>query len=284
MFKLSTRIVLVLGTLLVSSVSVFAVLLLTDNFNTLPNKYIDPSAKWYVIQTGNNTQVFDYVADGSSTTLATEGSNTFAKLTISPDSVVGDYQNAELSDVQTGVVYGTTLPWKPEMNKPVVIEADVKWGDNYNLDGTGGAIGSNGIWLWNVPIDYITNTYQPMDAFGLSWATEGSAVLEGLGFNTFKSSIPRSSKKVADVLPNFDMQSWNHVKIVWRQTKLIGEQQILFYLNGTLVDSVILVNPMDTLAVEIWNDNQKYSLTGATLQDATEDQDFFVDNVSVKKF
>jgi hypothetical protein len=254
---------------------------LFDNFFSLPNKATDPSANWYVIQTGNGGQTYDYVTPGSSSTLSGRGLNKSAKLSVTPDDVVADYQNAELSDVNTGWVFGSELPWKPTMHHPVILNAKVKWGSNYNLDGSGGAVGSSGLWMWNVPVDYAGGELHPMDAFGINWATQGSAMGEGLNVMTLQSSWPVSMKSVAAELPTFDMQEWNDLKIIWRQTNSAGAQEVKMYLNNTLVDTVALEYPMGSLAVQMWNDNQLYSWEGPIMQDPVETQDFFVDNVRV---
>lgn len=250
-----------------------------DNFSTLSLKP-DADAYWWVLNWGDDLVNEGYYGDASSVTQVTEGSTSYIDLKLTPDATPGYYTNAEVAELHTGYAYGEEAKWLPEYGSPVVVEARVRWVGDFNQDGSGDAVGTSGIWLWNSPADLTNGVFNPLTSMGFSWNNDDALYAKGLAGTVVRSSIPVSIKK-----PSFsvNMDGWVDLKMVWSEHWL-GYQTVCFYVNGKYVGTDVLLIPItNPLSVEIWSDNQTYKLTGTTYENPTEDQSFQVDYVRVSQ-
>lgn len=256
-----------------------------EGFSTLRNKETNPNANVYIINQGNiNGQgqgvVYDKVGDGTSVKLKTEGLNRFARLAQHPTQTAGIYYNAEVAELRTGTAADEIGRWKPELFKPVILTSRIRFSDNYKLDGSGNAVGSAGIWLWNSPIDFeelSQGIYRPQIGIGLNYATGASALATGFNFSIIRDSFPVFSTPISGINP----ADWNVYTVKWEKT-FSGAQKVTFYLNGEVKATETIADPLGNLSLEVWNDNQyvtpEYSIA---FQQAVAEQNMDVDYISI---
>lgn len=189
----------------------------------------------------------------------------FVRLQNFPTTTTVNYTNANLSEQIDGAdgdpVYGGQAypgEWNPTSNHPVVMEARMRFGPNFNIDGTGGARGTAGVWLWDAPFSQgAPNPFAIYDGIGFSWTSVDSEIMQGLTMMVTKGAFPVF---VQPVSANININDWNDYKIVWSQDEL-GNQSVAYYINGIFQTSTSMpagVFTLQNLGLEVWGDNQAY--------------------------
>lgn len=238
----------------------------------------DTDAYWWILNWGDDQRVEGSCGDASCILEGADGSGIdFADLVLYPDTTPGYYTNAEIAELPSGYAYGQEAKWKPTLCKDVVLEARVRWVGDFHQNGSGDAIGTSGIWLWNSPPDLPNNTFQPTKAMGFSWNTDAAAFAKGLAGTVVRQTIPVGIRKP---LFNVNMNEWVDLKMVWDQN--LVTQDVSFWINDRYIGTEILQIPFtEALSVEIWHDNQAYGLFGVTYESPPEAQNFQVDYIDV---
>ncbi len=227
-----------------------------DNFNRVEVKQpgdLDNDPYWWVVAAGDDGPVPRNCSDASCVTAQRQGHTRFADLTLSPDQTPGNYTLAEISELWSGFSYGTPTQWTPTPGHPVIMSVRARFSSGYNQDGTGGAVGSAGAWLWNSPFDWMSpEPFKPMDAIGFDWSQDGSILGAGLSMTVLQGTYPVYRQPVA--IP-VNIQNWNRYTNVW-SVDGGGTQSVFFFVNGVLTGHTTLGSPLSSLSVETWNDNQ----------------------------
>ena len=190
----------------------------------------------------------------------------YVRMMVSPytQMIVGEYHEAALTETNHGFSYNDPKRWVPEVGKPVILTATVRWNGVYKSDGTGGFVGSSGVYLWNMPADYTTFTFHAPKAIGLDLmdvsAPEG---MSGLGVtvaditndNLANPIIFPANEWVKDVYTkSIDLTKWMQFTMIWSVDRH-GTQHLKAWINLDLVTDRDLARPLPPLAVELWNDN-----------------------------
>jgi hypothetical protein len=211
----------------------------------------------------------------------------FARLQLVHDSMpVWDGQNylgTEISEYRTLYSSQSTGRWLPTLGHPITVSASVRFSSNYEQDGTGGAVGSAGLWLWNSYPN--TESHVPVYAFGFNWAEDGAAGgLGGLQMSVLQDTIPIYSEPLGI---SVDMSEWHDWKFRWSVDNT-GTQSIKWWLDNTLVGETELEEPLEALSLTFWSDNQfptfieNSEYTIVTHNPASE-QDFDIDYVEIEQ-
>ena len=258
---------------------------LYDGFDELTTVF--EGGSWWVQNHGEVAGNYDlsYEECGSDTCVVaqSDGETTYVRLEQGTDHTAGYYYNAELSELQTGFSYGTPTQWNPEVGSPVVLEARVRFSENYKPDGSGDAVGSAGIWMWNSPLDFNTGEFLPQDAYGFSWVTNQSLLLPGYTFNIVNDSYPVAAMPILNV----DMNDWNTYTLEWGVFPS-GIQYVKGKVNGQMKFFRPVLDPLSNLSREVWNDNQRVSMTetgeiSISYDQTTSTQSMDVDYISLSK-
>lgn len=242
----------------------------------------DDDPYWWIIQNGDLGQYYALCGDASCTAALSENGTTFARLQLQPDATPGNLTVSEISELRTGYSYGLGQ-WLPTPDHPVIATARVRFSPNYLEDGSGGAIGSAGFWLYNSYIDFPNQTLQPIKALGFAWGEEGSdgGNFEGLHVMVLNDNAAVYNKAVR---PAVDMSEWMTWKMKW-SASANGKQDIRFWVDGKPVGHVVLHDPLPALSLTFWIDNQFVSdlsdPLSAEFHDPTADQYFDIDSVEV---
>ncbi len=239
----------------------------------------DPKANWWIRNHADNSIMEEQLCgDDSCIQVQQEDGTSFAEFVLFPDQQPGDYTNAEMAELQSGYAYGEEGNWLPNVGQPVILEARVRWRGDFRQDGSGRAVGTSGIWLWNSPLEYATMTFHSPIALGFSWVSDGSSMAQGLNGVVMVQNIPVVVKK-----PAFDinMGEWVTVKIEWAKDAS-GQQRVDFWINDQSIGGDTLPIPIDeALSLEVWHDNQAYKLMSIDFEDPVEEQAFQVDYLRV---
>lgn len=261
-----------------------------DDFKKLDIKQpsdTDDDPYWWVINNGEGAQYYANCGTSSCITGEKEQSLKYARLQLLHDTApVWDDQNylgTEISEYRT--YYSAQSPgrWLPTPGHAISVSANVRFSSNYEADGTGGAVGSAGLWLWNSYPDI--PTYAPAYAFGFNWVENGSAGgIEGLQASVLQDSYPIYSQPLTTSL---DMSAWHVWKFVW-SVDGVGVQSIRWYLDDILVGQTTLEEPFDALSLTFWNDNQFLTIIeeeqyAVIMHNPVDTQNFDIDWVEIEQ-
>lgn len=243
---------------------------------------------WWVINNGDNIQTYDNCADASCITGEKEQSLKYARLQLIHDTTpavwVGtEYNGTEISEYRT--MYSSALPgrWLPTYGHPVTVTAIVRFSSNYAQDGTGGAVGSAGIWLWNSYPDPVQ--YAPVNAFGFNWDENGTAGgYNGLQMTALQDTVPFYIQPLAISL---DMTAWHTWSFTW-SANASAAQSITWSLDGVTTGQTTLATSYPALSLTIWNDNQFPTFLGngqfaVIYHNPVAPQNFDVDSVEISQ-
>jgi len=257
-----------------------------DNFDQLILKPRN-GYYWSVKEAGNLNNlpgsIFDkYCGFQSCVSIHKNHETSFVRLLTKPQPLDGIYTLGELSELPDGTSYGTPGRWDPTPNHPIIVTTRLRWSANHNEDGTGGAVGSGGVWLWSNPFG-AANPALVYDGFGFNWSEAGGLAAPGLNATLIRSEYPAYLKKA----PIINMQNWNEYTFIWSQDNA-GNQNISYYLNSQFVGSTpVTGGAMHNFSVEIWQDNLKAVFKdGALILDkvpVTQNQYFDIDFIGVAK-
>lgn len=191
--------------------------------------------------------------------LVTEGSDQFMRLSINTSADGGIYTNTDVSEVELGLPTSIhSGQWTAEYNRPVTMEARVRWNEAYNFNGSGDAVGTNGVILWNSAIG-ADGPSMEYNQIGFSWITQDAffGLLSGLRATTIFNSLPIG---FAQPLQPVNINDWVNLKLVWYEN-ILGIQYVKYYVNNNLISVQILPVNYHNLSVEMWNDNQEPQIT-----------------------
>ena len=192
-----------------------------------------------------------------------EGDEGFMRMTVRPftpiDPATPEYHGAGVMELNTGFAFFKPKRWKPEPGKPVTLIAKVRWSDAYNADGTGDFVGSSGIYLWNMPIDYENLALHEVRALGIDLISDDSEVPEvvGLGVTVLYndgSGVYELDKWNKYPCYGLDIHDWVELKMTWYEDES-GQQSAKFWIDGDFVTEHVFDIPFPALAFEVWNDN-----------------------------
>lgn len=190
----------------------------------------------------------------------------FARLALNPQQYPGNVNIAQLSEQRDAFSYNAAHRWFPTDGNPVTMETRMRFSPNFHADGTGGAIGTTIVELWNAPDYYLDPTaditrdnsgfrthFENTFVMGFTWTDP--ATLGGL-FKGFKATVtdqpglPTASFDLSSV----NINDWFTGKIVWSADST-GAQTISFYIDNVLVGENHPAVPMPPLTVNIIQDN-----------------------------
>ena len=194
-----------------------------------------------------------------------------------------EYNGTEISEYRT--LYSSALPgrWLPSYGHPVTISAVVRFSSNYLPNGTGGAVGSAGRWLWNSYPDPVQ--YAPITAFGFNWVEHGAAGgMDGLQMTAIQNSYPVYSQALPTSL---DMTAWHTWSFTW-SVDASAVQSISWSVDGVTVGQTTLAAPYPALSLTFWNDNQfptflENGQYGVVYHNPTAVQNFDIDSVDISQ-
>jgi hypothetical protein len=258
---------------------------------TRPN----PGAYWYIenmgtLADGTEGRVREeYCALQTCVRPVNDNGDQFVRLELFPTPANSNYHNANLSEdvdgADTDPVYQGRKypgPWNPTFMHPVVVESRVRFGSMYHQDGSG-AHGTAGVWLWNNPFSQqFADPIASYDGIGFSWASQDSQVVNGLWTNVVKGAKPVVA---GPVLVSVNINDWNVYKFVWSQD-LTGNQTVTYYINNQIVGTAEMpagVLTVKDMGLEVWADNQQFTVSGLGRLQITEHQNIDIDYISIKK-
>jgi len=231
----------------------------------VPSRY-----DWWIIDDENGVQNYGHPCDPKGISCVTwmhEHGDSFARLTINPDpnppAVLG-YNNVELSELQTEFSYNLGKErWCPSPHHEIVWTERMRFGANYGEDGSGGATGSSGNWLWNsYPQEVNGNVVlNPVTAVGFAWGEQGTAfgLLDGLAVEVLKDNQPLYFNKVRAPQTPLVMSDWMTWTTTWYRLPS-GQDRVTFevsqYGHTYQVGDSGPVDSVGCLSLTHWNDIQ----------------------------
>jgi hypothetical protein len=255
---------------------------LLESFNQLRLKPA-VNGEWWVINNGDENgypQRWEAnCGDASCTTAERERGVSLARLKLTPDATPGFYTGTEISEYETGFAYGVPGKWVPTYGHPVIVSVRLKWSSNFNADGSGGAIGTSGFWLWNSPIDIPNQAINPQDGIGFNWIEQGSAMLPGLQASVLNYSYPVYSAVPTNPV---NMQNWNLFTFIWSVDQN-GVQSVTHLINTENLGTYNLDMPLGPMSLTIWHDNQFPTWEGIEVHNPTSNQSMDVDLVTIAR-
>jgi hypothetical protein len=244
----------------------------------------DTNVPYWVIINGDQGQAYANCDDAGCVTAEKQGQTTFARLQLKPDQTPSNYLGAEISELQTGYSTGQGR-WLPTVGHPVIATARVRFSNNYHADGTGGAVGSAGFWMWNSFLNLSGNGNPvPIEAFGFNWSEQGSWLgqVDGMQVLAMQDNAPIYYQRATAM----HLNHWMRWTLIWSVDRA-GQQRVRYLLDGQIIGAVTLTRAYAPLSFTFWNDNQFVGLdpqTGEITVDyhqPTAPQNFEVDSVLV---
>jgi len=230
-------------------------------------KYTSPDAYWYTITNDGFERNYDLPCTSTGNSCISTGQaggTDYVKMTVKPSVATqsGLFQEAAVVEQKHGYVYFEPHRWSLENNKSVVFNGRMKWDGNFNADGSGNFRGSSGIFLWNLPADYVSGGLQKAKALGIILnSNHADPRVAGLGAIVYDqayqydfniASYVKFTAKKTDV----NLQNWVDFKMIWSQNGS-GVQTVYYWINNSYLGSYELPEPFPSLAIEMWSDNQE---------------------------
>jgi hypothetical protein len=256
-----------------------------DNFNNLDSQW-----NFINFEEENGVQVIRpglMCGTDACASLVKSGGDKFMRIAVNPSTTPGFYTDTEVNQVALGDPAVTTDsgPFTATYGHPVTLEARIRWNNAYNYDGTGPAVGSSGVILWNSAVLPGTGPTSQYDAIGFSWVSDNT--IGGLvkGFTSL-SYVNRQFAGISRPASPININEWIDVKLVWEEN-ISQQQSVTYYANGELIATHMLPERLKGLSVEMWNDNQEPTFgPGGLVQvysSPSIPQHFEIDKVSVKQ-
>jgi len=173
------------------------------------------------------------------------------------------YDDIALTDQADGFSYNQPHRWLPTVGHPVVFDTTMRWADVYKADGSGGFIGSSGVYLWNAPVDYAGGSFHGVRALGFdlfsNHSSAGDPGVVGFGASVDSTPEPPTGAYTPDMLQKFrdtsvNVNEWNHLRMEWSVDES-GTQSVKFSVNGKVIGQTTLAQAFPSLEIEFWNDN-----------------------------
>jgi hypothetical protein len=217
--------------------------------------------------------------------LGSSGFDRFLRMSVRPTTTAGVYTNEDVSEVPIGFTGAIeTGRWNPSVGHPVILNTRVRWSSAYELDGSGAAVGTNGVVLWNSAVDE-DGPMPEYDQIGFTWITSRAlgGFLAGVTGSAFVDQLPLEPVRPSATL---DVHRWINLKLVW-SVDAAGVQRVEYFANGDSMGTHVLPEPLRNLSVEIWNDNQEPTFTPDGLANEFPappvEQSMDVDSILVRK-
>ena len=262
--------------------SYFGQHLVFDHFKNIPPVHNQPGGQYWWPHTFNGaTRTDGYTAaDGTAKIrLKQEGCRKYLRLSIFPSVTPGTISVADITDVRDpGNHAGQQLRWKASYRHPVILSTRLRWQGDFRADGTG-AVGTSGVAIWSA--SYLSNAASPVNYMGLNWVMQGTA----LATPGFKANVTNNYVPLANFPPpaGTDFTKWNTFKLIWSVNQQ-GQESIRFYLNGKKWGTTVQLQtplPPTGLGLDLWNDNQRFTLQGATYVSPPQAQHIDFDYIKV---
>lgn len=211
--------------------------------------------------------------------LATDGPDKYLSLRLGPLAYPGYYTETEYRDLPSdaGLDNG---PWTPTIGSPVVLEARIRL-PGRNFDGSGDAVGTAGIGLWNNAVGPNGGIHPNTDFLLFSWGQ--NEMTDFLNLDGFAAhSVVNTFQYISTFRPvSFDIANWFDVRLVW-SVDTIGQQTVEYYANGILFGEELLPEPMQGLSLTIWQDNSLFDDTFTEqFPSPATNQYFHIDDIKV---
>jgi hypothetical protein len=206
---------------------------------------------------GGTPQYYQPCGDSSCIKSKHQGPIEYMSSEMYHDSTPGNYVNMEASELQSGFAYGQGYEnTHPIPGHPVTVSAKMRC-SGCNLDGTGGQVGSWGLWEWNSYPELQPSgsfTFHPATALGFGWVQSGGLLPGGLSMEIFQNNIPLFFQPV--VVPGgINLRDWHTYKFVWSRS-VAGTDTVKFYIDGDLLGTAPLPVAMPDLSETFWHDNE----------------------------
>lgn len=224
----------------------------------------------------------------------------FLRFTLLPQDFPGKINIAQINEQRDSFAYGLTHRWLPTAGHPVVFTVRFRASENYQVDGSGGAIGSFGMYLWNAP-DYKTDpnanieredlwATHPDDTFlmGFLWNDERTlqAIPEFLKGMNAVAAVQTQQNYFVTPIRNVEINKWVNARIVWEVDEA-GTQTVSHYINDQLLRTFSPSILYPSLTLQIHNDNERFQMGPngfyAEYPNPTAPQHFELDEVEVKQ-
>jgi len=245
---------------------------------------------WYFVNFEDNNGVFsrnpgvECGVDACAELKHSQGDK-YLRVSVNPSTTAGIYTNTDVSEVELGLPTSfESGQWTATPGHPVVMKSKVRWNSAYNIDGSGSAVGTSGIILWNSAV----SEFGPMpeyDQIGFLWTSTRSlgGFLAGLTASAVVDLQPLAPLRPSS---SEDINDWVDLKLVWSED-IAGVQSVEYFVNHTSIGITTLPVKLQNLSVEIWNDNQEptFTPTGFSMQYPSPSvvQNFDVNKVVVEQ-
>ncbi len=286
---------------------------ISDNFSNgvkKPDTSL-PWDYWYVVLDSADEQGFlrleniqntIHTNNAVSLTLGEENDTKYARMSLYPEEFPGVYPGnfnlVQISDQRDGFTYDVPHRWLPTVGHPVTMTTRFRASANYHIDGSGGAVGTFGVWLQNNPnelteeakanpsrIDSFIDHGDNFFAFGFNWSDQYT--LSGF-FRGFKATVvdKYSFAPISTDITNVNINDWVNAKTIWSVDES-GTQTVTFFINDQQIASYPLSIPMPSLAIVSWADNEEpqFGPNGLiiTYANPTAQQNFDLDSLTVSQ-
>jgi hypothetical protein len=255
-----------------------------DNFGKL---YLRPDNKayWWTNFTGLENGQFTFAqnvecAAQGCINIEHENNEKYLRILLKQHPYTGVFTISNFSELQDGT-YPAQGNWNPELGKPVTFEVKARFGANMLPDGSGGAVGTTGIWLWSNPYGPTGPNFQDYHAFGFTWVEQGSIASPGFTANLVTGGFPVYTQSVQSV----NLQDWNNFKVIW-STDTSNIQHLDYYVNNVNVGSTVVPMNLSNLSAKLWIDNLRVTFEGQPVYNyvaVPSDQKLDVDSLSISK-
>lgn len=233
------------------------------------------SNTWYPLFYEDDVQTRTMCGTVTCMDLVSEGPDKYLNFRLSPFTWTG-YTDSEIWDRE----YDDAIdngPWTPTVGHPVVMEARIRYPD-HNFDGSGDAVGTAGVCLWN----HATDLNPAYDSLCFVWSMDEFTDFLNVDGFTANTVIDLFQTYINVFRPApFDISHWFDVRLVW-SVDHTGVQTVEYYANGVLFGTDTLPVALHGLSLVIWQDS---SLVDDTFQflsvSPVADQYFHIDDVRV---
>lgn len=203
-----------------------------------------------------------------------EGRTKFARLSLYPQQYPGTINMAGINEQRDAFSYGKPHRWLATHNHPIEMKVRFRASENYKPDGSGGAHGYFGIWMWNAA-DYWTDpdatdvervnrwaTHRD-DTFmaGFFWFEQGNfQAIPGYAKGLLATVAPKTQLAASlHPIQNVNMNDWMDGKMRW-EVDANGVHKFSYYMNGQFVGERVSPLPFPALTVQIQTLNERFQL------------------------
>lgn len=190
--------------------------------------------------------------------LTTSGMDKFFRFSLGTNVQAGVYSDSEMRE-EPAFAPIDGGQWTPTVGHPVVFESRLRMSAGHNQDGSGDAVGTLGVGLWNNAAG--TSGPNPeYDNITFVWITD--EFTDAFGVDGFGANVAWNLFPVVVSRPQFsiNLQDWVDVKFIW-SVDSGGTQSVQFFVNGVSTGTYVLPVPLHGLNAIAWQDNQHFDDT-----------------------